>query len=70
MKYSERGKHNPFDAYMAGFSLWLTPRQILLLDSRLRGFVPADKVDAEAYVDLQEMIGNEAAIKRKKYLEE
>ena len=70
MKYSERGKHNPFDAYMAGCSIWHTPRQLILLDDRLKGFVPSDPVDAEAYADMQEMIGHEATIKRKKYLED
>ena len=70
MKYSERGKHNPFDAYMAGASIWHTPRQLILLDDRLKGFVPIDPVDAEAYADMQEMIRHEANIKRKKYLED
>ena len=31
MKYSERGKINPFDNYMAGFAPWITPRQIPIL---------------------------------------
>lgn len=68
IKYSERGRHNPFDAYMAGFCMWMTPRQILLLDARLKGFVPDDPVDAAAYADLRDSVGYEAEIKRKKYL--
>ena len=70
MKYSERGKHNPYDAYMAGCSIWHSPRQLILLEERLRDYIPADPVDADAIADLYEMIKYEADIKRKKYLEE
>lgn len=68
MKYSDRGRHNPFDAYMAGIAMWLTPRQIILLDDRLAGYTPADPVDAAAYADMQETVAHEAGVKRKKYL--
>ena len=50
--------------------MWHTPRQLILLDERLKGFVPSDPVDAEAYTDMQEMIRHEVEIKRKKYLED
>ena len=68
MSYSERGRHNPFDAYMAGACIWFTPRQLILLGDRLEGFTPEGPVDAEAYRDMQEMVAHEAEIKRKKYL--
>ena len=68
MSYSERGRYNPYDAYMAGCCIWHSPRQIILLDERLKGWEPSDPVDAEAIADLREMIAHEAEIKRKKYL--
>jgi len=68
MKYSERGRHNPYDAYMAGCCIWHSPRQLILLSDRLKGFVPDDPVDAEAYEDMQSTVDCEAEIKRKKYL--
>lgn len=67
MRYSERGRHNPFDSYMAGIAMWLTPRQIVLLDARLKDWEPSDPVDAEAIADLREMVAHEAEIKRRKY---
>jgi hypothetical protein len=70
MSYSKRGKHNPFDAYMAGFCIWLTPRQILILDKMCEQFLPEEGVEKEAFTDFKEQIECEAAIKRKKYLGE
>ena len=68
MSYGERGRHNPFDAYMAGCCIWHSPRQLVLLDERLRDWEPSDPVDAEAVADMREMVAHEAEIKRRKYL--
>lgn len=70
VRYCERGRHNPFDAYMAGCSIWHSPRQILILEKLL---CEAKKemfegIDAEAYEDMLSLIKHEAEIKRKKYL--
>ncbi len=71
MKYSERGKHNPFDAYMAGFAPWVTPRQILILEKMCAEYIKnLEGIELEAFVDFKEQIDNEAKIKRKKYLGE
>ena len=68
MKYSERGRHNPYDAYMAGCCIWHSPRQLVLLDERLKDWEPSDPVDAEAVADMREIVAHEAEIKRRKYL--
>ena len=72
MSYSKRGKHNPFDAYMAGFCIWLTPRQILIIDRMCELFKEeiSDEVDKEAFIDFKEQFAQEARIKRKRYLGE
>jgi ABC-type taurine transport system substrate-binding protein len=72
MSYSKRGKNNPFDAYMAGFCIWLTPRQILLIDKICGLFTEdiPDEIDKEAFVDFKEQLSHEAKIKRKKYFGE
>lgn len=67
--YSERGRQNPFDAYMAGFSMWMSPRQILIVEEALKSYIPKEGIYTEAYSDLLEMVSYEADIKRKKYLE-
>lgn len=71
MKYHERGKHNPFDAYMAGLSIWLTPRQILILEEMCKMFesVVEEGIKKEAFEDFKSQIDYEAEIKRKKYLD-
>lgn len=69
MKYCERGKINPFDAYTAGCSIWFSPRQILILNQLLVGKENEIKQsDLEAYRDMLPLIKAEAEIKRKKYL--
>jgi hypothetical protein len=70
MSYGERGRHNPYDAYMAGCCIWHSPRQLVLLDERLKDWTPSCPVDAEAVADMREMVAHEAAIKRRKYLGE
>lgn len=72
MSYSKRGKHNPFDAYMAGFCIWLTPRQILIIDRMCELFKEevSDEIEKEAFIDFKEQFANEAKIKRRKYLGE
>lgn len=69
-RYFERGKVNPFDAYMAGCSIWYSPRQIIILEKLLCEAKSEmfDGVDAEAYEDMLGLIKSEAEIKRKKYL--
>lgn len=70
--YSSRGKNNPFDAYMSGFCLWMTPRQIILIEKMCNKFSDCleDGVDKEAFLDFKEQIEYEAEIKKKKYLGE
>lgn len=69
MKYSERGKINPFDAYMAGFAPWITPRQILILEEMCAEYVlKLDGIQKEAFLEFKEQIDHEAVIKRKRYL--
>lgn len=65
--YCVRGKLNPFDAYMAGMSWWVSPRQILILDEMFSKYTPAPGVDAEAFEDMKTLIAAEAAVKRKRY---
>ena len=69
MKYSERGKLNNFDLYMAGFAPWITPRQILILEQLCEKFKDEmeDSIDKDAFLDFKEQIDYEAAIKRNKY---
>lgn len=67
--YHTRGKINPFDAYMAGMSWWVTPRQILILDDMFAKYAPAPGIATEAFEDMKSLITIEAAIKRKKYQE-
>jgi hypothetical protein len=69
MSYCQRGKVNPFDAHMAGCSIWYSPRQILILEKALDAIGPAltDVVDREALEDMLPLIRVEADIKRKKY---
>lgn len=70
MSYHKRGKENPFDAYMAGFCIWLTPRQILIIDKMCELFKEAvdGDIEKEAFLDFKEQFAHEAKIKRKKYL--
>lgn len=67
--YSSRGKNNPFDAYMAGFCLWMTPRQILVIEKMCEKHkdIVEKGVEEEAFLDFKSQIDYEAAIKRKKY---
>jgi len=70
MEYHKRGKNNPFDAYMAGMSVWVTPRQIIILSDFLKD-VDIDKlneVEKDALLDFKSQIDYEAEIKRKNYL--
>ena len=74
MGYSKRGKNNPFDAYMAGVCLWITPRQILILDrifnsfgNSTESFFTEGTVEEEAFLDFKSQIEYEAEIKKKKY---
>lgn len=70
MEYHKRGKNNPFDAYMAGMSVWVTPRQIIILSDFLKD-INIDKlneVEKDALLDFKSQIDYEAEIKRKKYL--
>lgn len=68
MKHSERGKINPFDAYMAGFALWITPRQILILEEMCAEYVSKlEWIKKEAFLEFKEQIDHEAAIKKKRY---
>lgn len=69
MKYSERGKINPFDAHTSGFALWITPRQILILAALCEKYAPTlDGIHKEAFLEFKEQIDYEAKIKRKRYL--
>jgi hypothetical protein len=69
-KYSDRGRHNPFDAYMAGCSIWYSPRQILILEKLLDNgkHLISEGVEMEAYEDMLPLLKSEASIKRKRYL--
>jgi hypothetical protein len=69
MKYSDRGKINPFDSYMAGFAPWITPRQIIILDNLCEKYIDTlTGIEKEAFLDFSEQIKYEANIKRKRYL--
>ena len=69
VSYASRGKNNPFDAYMAGFCLWMTPRQIIIVEKMCNKFINClDGVEKEAFLDFKEQIEYEAEIKKKKYL--
>ena len=69
MKYSERGRINPFDAYMAGFAPWITPRQIIILEEMCNRYKDVlEGIALEAFLEFKEQIDHEAIIKRKKYL--
>ena len=72
MEYCKRGKSNPFDAYMAGICMWMTPRQILIIDKMCELFkdVVDVGIEEEAFLDFKSQIEHEAAIKKKKYLED
>ena len=72
MNYCNRGKINKFDSYMAGFCPWITPRQILIIADMCEKYKDdiAEGVDREAFLDFKTQIDAEAAIKRKRYLEE
>lgn len=69
MRYSERGRHNPFDAYMAGVCLWMTPRQILTIHRMCERFKDEVEkgVEEEAFLDFKSQIDHEAEIKKRKY---
>ena len=74
MGYVNRGKHNPFDSYMSGICLWVSPRQILILD-RIFNFLKdcpepffvEGTVEEEAFLDFKTQIEHEAEIKKRKY---
>lgn len=68
MSYYHHGKINPFDAYMAGFNWWTSPRQTLILAEMFQQFTPAPGIETEAFEDMKSQIEHEAKIKRKKYL--
>jgi len=70
MEYHKRGKNNPFDAYMAGMSVWITPRQIIILSDFLKdaNIDKLNEVEKDALLDFKSQIDYEAEIKRKKYL--
>lgn len=70
MPYHERGRHNPFDAYMEGFCVWMSPRQILINEAALKQYTPKPGVEADAHEDLLSQFVHEAEIKRKKYGEQ
>lgn len=71
MKYFERGKNNPFDAHMAGFAPWITPRQIITLANMCEKYKDElEGIELEAFLDFKLQIDHEAEIKRKKYLGE
>jgi hypothetical protein len=72
MSYCTRGKYNSFDAYMAGFSPWITPRQILILATMCEKYEDevSEGIEKEAFLDFKSQIDAEAKIKKKKYLEE
>jgi hypothetical protein len=65
--YFARGKHNPFDAYMAGMCWWVSPRQILVLDEMFKRHIPRAGVEADAFEDMKSQILHEAEIKRKRF---
>ena len=72
MKYSERGKRNSFDSYMNGLCLWITPRQIIILEKMCKFFkddpdITPGIVDQQAFLDFKSQIEYEAEIKKKKY---
>lgn len=72
MRYGERGKYNPFDAYMNGLCLWLTPRQIIVLEKMCKFFkddpaLTPGSADQQAFLDFKEQIDHEAEIKKRKY---
>ena len=69
MSYGERGRHNPFDAYMAGVCLWMTPRQILTIHRMCERFKDEVEkgVEEEAFLDFKSQIDHEAEIKKRKY---
>ena len=70
-EYHKKGKHNPFDAHMAGFSLWITPRQIITLANMCEKYKDElEGIELEAFLDFKLQIDHEAEIKRKKYLGE
>lgn len=52
MSYHERGRHDPFDAYMAGFCVWMSPRQILINEAALKQYTPNPGAEADAHEDL------------------
>lgn len=54
MKYSERGKINPFDSYMSGFAPWITPRQILILEEMCAEYVSRlEGIKKEAFLEFK-----------------
>ena len=72
MKYSEKGKRNPFDSYMNGLCIWLTPRQIIVIEKMCKFFkdeptIAPGSVDQQAFLDFKEQIEHEAEIKKRKY---
>ena len=72
MSYSKRGRHNPFDSYMNGLCLWMSPRQILVIEKICNHYehIIEDAIDKEAFLDFKEQIDHEASIKKQKYLGE
>ena len=69
MSYSQRAKFNPYDSYMNGLCLWLSPRQIIILDDFLNSIKSSflNDADKEAFLDFKSQIDHEAEIKRRKY---
>jgi len=67
MKYVEYGKHDPCDAYMMGFCVWMSPRQVILVEDALEKYTPKPGIDAVAHKDVWSQFRAEAEIKRKKY---
>ena len=70
MEYFQRGKFNRFDAYMAGFCVWISPRQIILLARFLNKFDILDglnPIERQAILDFKSQIDHEAEVKKKIY---
>lgn len=72
MEYFKRGKENPFDAYMKGICIWISPRQILIINKMCEFFkeMVGKGVEEEAFLDFKSQIDHEAEIKKKKYTED
>ena len=71
-KYKDRINRNPIDSYINGLCLWLTPRQIIVLEKMCKFFkddptLTPGSADQQAFLDFKEQIDHEAEIKKRKY---